>query len=325
MIDDETPDLFSWNEAEKESGRNPGSSVPAEPALLIDAFSQIFRAFFAIRALNNCKGEPVNALFVFTRLLLQLEQEHPGRCGAMLFDCGKVPFRLALNPEYKANRPPMPEELRVQMPKIEEMSAAFGWRSLRMNDYEADDLAGAFAAVIPGEVLIVTGDKDLSSLVDDRVKLLKPGFKGGFDLFDRGAVIAKFGVPPELIPDYLALVGDTADNIPGVPGIGPKTAAALLNEYGAVESWYEGGTPKFAGSKQEKKLAGMQELLKRNLALVRLKTELPPGFADWKTVLQRDLPDWEKIARLCAENNFNSLQKEIPFPFPEIKEEGELF
>ena len=248
-------------------------------AVLIDAYSQIFRSFYAVRALSDPKGRPVNALYIFTKLLLCLEREHPGNTGAMLFDCGKVDFRLKIAPGYKANRPPMPDELKQQMPAIREMAESFGWPLLSAENYEADDLIGGFARAFPGEVLIVTSDKDLSQLIDDRVAILAPakGPGGGFTRRGEKEVLEKFGVGPELIADYLALVGDSSDNIPGVPGIGPKSAAALLNERGPVEAWID-DPGKLAGSRFAAKLAGQEELLRNNLVLVRLRTPCPRRF-----------------------------------------------
>ena len=282
-----------------------------DTAILIDAYSQIFRAFYAIRQLNDPKGRPVNALYVFTRLLLNIEKEYPGKCGAMLFDCGQVQFRQEIAPDYKANRPPMPEDLKTQMPAIREMAEAFGWRLLSCEGYEADDLIGGFARCCPGDVRIISSDKDLSQLVNDRTQLLVPGSKSGFMIRGTEEVKEKFGVPPALIADYLALVGDSSDNIPGVPGIGPKSAAAILNELGAIESWC--GSPEIIEkSKFAKKLSGTEELLKKNLILVRLRTELPECFSDWQSQLVRKAPDWQKIAAICREYAFSAILKELP-------------
>lgn len=281
--------------------------------VLIDAYSQIFRSFYAIRHLTSSKGEPVNALFVFTRLLLDLAKKYPSERGAMLFDCGKVAFRLKLNPEYKANRPPMPEELATQMPWIKLMAEAFGWPLVSCPNYEADDLAGAFSlAEKTDDVRIVSSDKDLSQLVNDRVKLVSPGNGNSGAFVERGPqeVKEKFGVVPELIPDYLALVGDSSDNIPGVPGIGPKSAAELLNACGPIETWLD-DPEKITLEKHRKKLAGQEELLRKNLQLVRLRCELPPELAAPATLARR-APNYAKIAELCRRFEFNKILRELP-------------
>ena len=295
--------------------------------VLIDAYSQIFRSFFAIRQLTTSKGEPVNALFVFTRLLLDLAKKYPSKRGAMLFDCGKVEFRLKLNPEYKANRPPMPDELKTQMPWIKEMAEAFGWPLVSCPDYEADDLAGAFAlAEKSDDVRIVSADKDLSQLVDDRIKLVSPGHGNTGAFVERGVaeVKEKFGVPPELIPDYLALVGDSSDNIPGVPGIGPKSAAEILNSFGKIETWLD-DPQKITIEKYRKKLEGQNELLRKNLGLVRLRCEVPPELTAPDTLVRRE-PDYAKIAGLCRRFEFNKILRELPeAPKPEADDALPLF
>ena len=292
-----------------------------DTVVLIDAYSQIFRSFYAVRSLNDPKGRPVNALYIFTKLLLGLEKEYPGNSGAMLFDCGKVRFRLEVAPDYKANRPPMPDDLKSQMPAIREMAEAFGWPLLSAENYEADDLIGGFARTCDKEVLIVTSDKDLSQLIDERISILAPaqGSASGFTLRKAEEVFEKFGVPPHLVADYLALVGDSSDNIPGVPGIGPKSAAALLNEFGPIESWDEDFS-NLAKSKFAAKLSGMQELLKKNLVLVRLKTTLPDEFTNLEKTLARRSPDWQKIANLCQEYSFNGILKDLPCK-PEVPAE----
>ena len=294
-----------------------------ENVVLIDAYSQIFRSFYAVRVLKDPQGRPVNALYIFTKLLLGIEKEYPGNTGAMLFDCGKVKFRLEVAPEYKANRPPMPDDLKSQMPAIRDMAAAFGWPLLSAENYEADDLIGGFAQACTEKVLIVTSDKDLSQLVNERISILAPakGSSGGFAVRQEAEVVEKFGVKPELVADYLALVGDSSDNIPGVSGIGPKSAAALLNEFGPIESWGE-HFEKLSGSKFAAKLNGCGELLKNNLILVRLKTELPAEFQDLKKTLVRRTPDWQKIAQLCQEYAFNAILKDLPCQ-PETQPEPE--
>ena len=284
----------------------------ARTMVLIDAYSQIFRAFFAIRMLTNAKGEPVNAAFVFTRLLLQLEKSYPSEAGAMLFDCGKVKFRTGILPEYKANRPPMPEELASQIPLIKRIAAAFGWPLLQHEDWEADDLIGGLAGRFADyAVKIVSSDKDLSQLIDDRVEMLIPSGSGaGFERRGREEVGRKFGVGPELIVDYLALLGDASDNIPGVAGIGPKGAADLLNTFGPAQEWMD-DIEKLAASKYYKKLQPQLETLARNRRLIRLRTELPEDMP-LAAAPRRTAPDWAEIAAICRENQFNSILRELP-------------
>ena len=302
--------------------------------VLVDAYSQIYRAFYAIRMLTNSLGKPVNAAFVFTKFLLQLEKNHSSAYGAMLFDCGKVPFRLALNPEYKANRPPMPDPLKQQIPLIREIAEAFGWELLQYEGFEADDLIGGMArrySDMPVE--IVSSDKDLSQLIDERIFMLVPaGSSGGFEIRDAAAVKAKFGVAPEMMIDYLALLGDASDNIPGVPGVGPKRAVEFLAQLGAAEKWLNDPSVIDPASTAGKKLLPELETIRRNRELIRLRTELPETLDKDEPPVRRE-PDWKKITRICQENQFKSILKELPeikeeLPEPEVAEEeffGDLF
>lgn len=300
----------------------------SEPLILVDAYSQIFRAFYAIRQLTNSKGEPTNAIFVFTRLLLKLQEEYPSERGALLFDCGKVGFRLALAPDYKANRPPMPEELKVQIPAIRELAAAFGWPLLEEPEYEADDLIAAFARSASGPVRIVSSDKDLAQLVTQEVRMLVPGLKNGFD--ERGVpqVKEKFDVTPELIVDYLALIGDSSDNIPGVPGVGPKTAAQILNACGPAETWLD-DLGRIDNPKLRAKLEGHLDVIRKNRKLITLRDDLPPRYADPAGHLRRTAPDWTKIRAICEEAELKSILRELPESRPSAPEpkmvQDELF
>lgn len=289
--------------------------------LLIDAYSQIFRCYYAITYLSNSRGEPTNALFAFTRLLLNLEKEFRGCDGALLFDCGKPAFRLELAPDYKAGRPPMPEDLRFQMPLIREMAEAFGWPLLQKENYEADDLIGGFATgALPGEceVFVVTSDKDLAQLVRPGVTWLAPDRKNsGFEKRGVPGVIEKFGVPPERLVDYLSLLGDSSDNIPGVPGIGGKTAARLLADGRSLDQVLAdpaaaGASPRIAEALKEH--AGRIAV---NRQLIRLRCDLPEEFADRGQTLKRHQPDWAEIAELCRAQDLKSLLKELPEEFRE--------
>lgn len=283
-----------------------------EELILIDAYSQIFRAFYAIRQLTNSRGEPTNAVHVFARLLLNIHKEYPQGGGAMLFDCGKVQFRKNLNPEYKANRPPTPEALQAQIPVIRELAESFGWPLLSEPEYEADDLAAAFARSATGKVKIISSDKDLAQLVNERITMLVPASgKGGFEERGIAEITAKYQVPPELIVDYLSLLGDSSDNIPGVPGIGAKGAAQLLNTYGPIMGILE-HPEKVAGSSFAKKLAGQQELIQRNIKLIKLRDDLPERFTPLDKVLTRRAPDWGKIAEIARKMELNSFLRDLP-------------
>lgn len=189
----------------------------AAPLLLIDSYSQIYRGYYAIRALTTAQGIPSNAVFAMTKLLMKLKEEYEGYEGAFVFDKGRPAQRMALAPAYKANRPPMPDDLRSQLEIIRDMIHAFGWNIIEWDGAEADDLIAAAAANFTDrKVLIVSSDKDISQVIDERVEMLVPDHDGkGFTRRGIEETIAKFGVKPSAIVDYLALIGDSSDNIPG--------------------------------------------------------------------------------------------------------------
>ena len=276
--------------------------------LLVDAFSQIFRGYFAVRALSTAAGTPTNAVFALTKLLMKLQQEYGDCDGAFVFDKGKCTARLELAPDYKANRPSMPEDLRVQLEPIRNLIRAFGWPIVEAEGFEADDLIGAAAKAETGrEVLILSSDKDLSQLIDDRVKMLVPDRDGkGLLIRDMAATHEKFGVPPEGIVDYLSLIGDSSDNIPGVEGVGPKTAAALIGQFGSIEAMLaEPG--KIAKENLRNKITASRERLERNRKLIRLNFDAPLEGADFT----KSEPDYGKIRTLAEEAELKSILKEL--------------
>ncbi len=215
---------------------NPSVPLPLH-WLLLDGHNLAYRAYFAIPSLSTRDGRPTNALLGFIRILDKLRARwKPDRLAAA-FDAGLPEHRLQALPEYKANRPPMPETLRPQLDWIAEYLTLAGIPVHRQPGEEADDVLASWAfraSRTGGEALIVSSDKDLMQLVDDRIRLVSPAHPD--DLLDREAVFRKTGVPPDRIVDWLALTGDTADNIPGVPGVGPKTAAQLLEQFGSLDA-----------------------------------------------------------------------------------------
>jgi DNA polymerase I len=210
---------------------------------LIDGSAQFYRAYFAIRGLSTSRGLPTNATYGFTTMLRKLYQdEQPERIG-ISFDLPAPTFRHEEYKEYKATRRQMDDELKVQLPYVRRVCEAFRLPVLELSGWEADDVIATLArqAVEQGyKVLVVSGDKDLLQLVTDDVLVLNPGREGaGSTLYDRAGVEEKFGVPPERVVDVLALVGDSVDNVPGVPGIGDKGARDLIREYGSLEGALE--------------------------------------------------------------------------------------
>ncbi|MEN9772679.1 MAG: polymerase [Pseudomonadota bacterium] len=224
---------------------NPGEQDPAqtlpERLLLIDASSFLYRAFHALPDLRTRTGLPTGALTGMVNMLRRVQTEWPAKHIACVFDPKGPTFRDAIYPEYKANRSSMPEDLAAQIPAIFKAVRALGWPLVVIDGVEADDVIGTLAHQATAQGLptvIVTGDKDLTQLVNDSVVLIDTMSRDGgpAKVSDRAAVIEKFGVPPERIVDYLTLVGDTVDNVPGVEKVGPKTAAKWLQEYGSLDA-----------------------------------------------------------------------------------------
>lgn len=274
--------------------------------VLIDAYAQIYRSFYAVRGLSNPRGELVNALFGIARLLLNLENSLPSSHGAVVFDRGKPARRMELCPEYKAQRPPMPDELRRQVSPIREWLQAFGWPVLEQEGAEADDLIAAVAAVreeLPVEIL--SHDKDLAQLVAPDVAMLHSVKGEQWDRVGPAEVEAKFGVPAAALGDYLSLLGDSSDNIRGVDGVGPKTAAKLLQEYGSIEG-IQAHLADIASLRLREKLQAAGELLARNRELVRLDLRLP---TDWTGLegIRRQAPDWDLIKKMAMDEGFKSM------------------
>ncbi len=210
--------------------------MAASRLLLVDASSYLFRAYHALPALNNRHGQPTGVLFGVLTMLRKLLREQPSDYLGVVFDAPGPTFRAERFADYKANRPSMPPELAAQIQPLHTTIRAMGLPLLCVPGVEADDVIGTLArqaAQMGWEVLIITGDKDLAQLVDERITLLDTMNN---TRLDADGVRAKFGVPPEAMADYLALMGDTSDNIPGVPGVGPKTAARWLQQYGSLDA-----------------------------------------------------------------------------------------
>ena len=205
-----------------------------KPLILVDGSSYLFRAFYGIKApLTAPNGMRTNAIHGVLNMLDSLRKTYDPEYMAVVFDAKGKTFRNDLYAEYKANRPPMPEELREQIEPLLEMIKAQGYPLLIVPDVEADDVIGTLATQYKGKVIISTGDKDMAQLVTEDVHLINTMSKSYYDI---QGVIDKYGVPPERIRDYLTLMGDTSDNISGVPKVGPKTAVKWLNQYGSLEN-----------------------------------------------------------------------------------------
>lgn len=280
--------------------------------LLVDAYAQIFRGFYALPLMTNSKGEYTNAIFAFSRFLLQMEKAESATYGAVVFDLGRCVKRLEILPEYKANRSPTPEELKAQVPGIREMIAAFGFPILESEGIEADDLIAVLAANFADfKVGVVSADKDLAQMIDERVEMLIPQGKGkGFAKMGVAEVVAKFAVRPDQIVDYLSLIGDSSDNIPGVPGVGPKTAAKLLAAHNSIDEMLS-NTDAIANEKLRAKIADASEILRKNIKLIKLDTTSPDDSWHLVDKITRAEPDWNKIAKLADDYELKGFKKDF--------------
>jgi DNA polymerase-1 len=285
--------------------------MPARDRIvLVDGYDQIYRSYYAIRGLTAPDGQPTNALYGMVRFLLNLDTALPHDVGALVLDKGKPRQRLELLPEYKATRPPMPDGLRCQLAPIRTWARALGWPLLEAEGYEADDLIAAVVAACAGStVAILSHDKDLGQLIRPGVCLLQAGPKGALIQIGHDEITGKFGVPPEQLRDYLALVGDSSDNIPGVPGVGAKTAAMLLNRFGSVAVILQ-NLDQIERPAIREALAASVEILRRNRLLITLNETLPPS---WQGLdgLRRGTPDWQALLALAQEFGFRSLMSEL--------------
>lgn len=291
--------------------------------ILIDGNSLVHRAFHAIPPLTTGTGQHTNAVYGFTTMFLRLlEDERPDYL-AVAFDKGKVTFRHGEFEDYKANRTETPDELRSQFPLVKELLEAYRVPIFEQEGYEADDLLGTLARKAEAEgfsVLIVSGDRDVLQLVSPRVTVLftRRGISE-LEVMDAGAVEEYLGVPPEQVADYKGLVGDQSDNIPGVPGIGPKTATKLLKEFENLEeilSDLEGVRQKGVRSKLEEYCE--QARLSKRLATIVCDIPLD---VDWEE-LQRKEPDWDAVTSLFRELEFRSLLQRVAPDLPVQVETG---
>ena len=293
------------------------SPPPKQPLILIDASGWLFRAFYALPPLTSPQGEPTGAVRGIGAMLRKLMKDYAPERIAVVFDHGDKTFRNDLYADYKANRMETPEDLSKQFPAILDMIRAMGFLLLMVPDVEADDVIGTLTqqAVAQGEdVLIVTSDKDMAQLVGERVALLDTMKNRRLD---PAGVEEKFGVPPERIVDYLALMGDTSDNIPGVAGVGEKTAAKLIKEHGSLDGVVQ-AAPEIKGKLGENIRAGLAQLpMSRELTRIRCDVELPVTL----TQLRMTAPDNRKLKALYERLGFRQWAEELQAPSSQGMEE----
>jgi DNA polymerase-1 len=249
--------------------------------LLVDGFNLIYRCYFALPELTRSDGYPTGALHGWVKSLWKLADQEKPEATLVFFDLGGAQDRLAIHPEYKAQREEMPEALRQQIEPIKSLTRAMGLVGIEQDGVESDDLLAAQAVALANmghEVIVVSSDKDFAQIVSDQIKMMLPppaaNPKLGWRSLDRAGVLEKFGVPPTQIADYLALIGDTSDNIPGINGVGPKTASKWLAEWGNLEGVIAHAA-ELKPDRFREPVAQEAEKLRRNLKLTTLNLSLP--------------------------------------------------
>ncbi|WP_298396021.1 DNA polymerase I [uncultured Azonexus sp.] len=285
--------------------------------LLVDGSSYLYRAYHALPDLRNPAGEPTGALYGVLNMLRRLESDHKADYKAVVFDAKGKTFRDDWYPEYKAHRPPMPDDLRAQIEPIHAAIAAAGWPVLCIDGVEADDVIGTLAtkAAADGiDTLISTGDKDLTQLVGPHVRWYNTMSE---EMLDTTGVEAKFGVPPSLIVDYLALVGDTVDGVPGVAKCGPKTAVKWLTQYGSLDA-IVANADKISGVVGQN-LRDHLDFLPLGKKLVTVVCDLPDLPAP--TALTATARDRDTLRELYTRYNFRTWTRELDNDAPSASEE----
>ncbi|HKK44448.1 MAG TPA: 5'-3' exonuclease H3TH domain-containing protein, partial [Balneolaceae bacterium] len=265
---------------------------------LLDGMALAYRAHYAFISshLKNSEGIPTGPILGFANTLEKMLEEHQPSHIAVAWDTHEPTFRHEMDDDYKANRPPQPEELKIGIPLIKEMVDAYGIENVQQHGYEADDIIGTIADRANAEdveVYLVTPDKDFMQLVHDHIMMYKPDNQnGGFNIIDREGVKDYFGVYPEKVIDVLAILGDTSDNVPGVKGIGKKGAPKLINKYGSLEAAIEDAP----NMKSKRHREGLQEYAEEAMhakEMVTIKTDVPDTIK-WED-LEWEGPNKEKL------------------------------
>ena len=283
--------------------------MSASRLLLVDGTGLLYRSFYAIPELSTRDGRPTNAVFGFIRALTQVTELWAPTHVGVVFDAGRPAKRLALLPSYKAQRPTMPDPLREQIPVVEDYLERADTAWCLREGQEADDLIAALAESVPAccdSVLIATSDKDMYQLVTEKVRIVPLSGKG--PAMGRAEVRAKTGVEPGQVGDWLSLTGDSSDNIPGVPGVGAKTAAKLLGVYGSLAGLWA-HVDEVESDKLREALLEHRAAVTRNRELVRLCDDLPLPL-EWDAMrVGRAAPD--RLLPLFEDLEFHSMARSL--------------
>ncbi len=292
--------------------------------LLVDGHYYLYRSFFAIRGLTNSKGEPTNAIYGFVKALRRMLKDLRPDYAAVIWDAGLPERRTQLQPDYKQHRDEMPDDLEVQQEPIQEIVPLLGVASVFLENHEADDLIASYVVKARKEgieCVVATNDKDILQMVRDGVSIYSTAKadvgegNGGFKLLGIPEVTAKWGVEPSLIADVLALTGDSADNIPGVPGVGGKTAAKWINQYGSLDAILVGSG---LDPKVREKVEASRAQIESNRAMVALDLDLPLPLPIHGMKVSPQYPELVEALRRCE---FRSLTAEVEREAAEMKPE----
>lgn len=273
--------------------------------ILIDALAMIYRAFYAVAGLATSAGRPTNAVFGFIKMLAQINRVWQPTHELVVFDGGIPEERRKMLAQYKAQRPPMPDQLRAQLPDIEEYLSSAMIKSARLEGKEADDVLASAAASAESsglETLVATSDKDLMQIVGGHIAMIVPGKIE--EKIGPEAILRKTGVKPSQIVEWLALVGDSSDNIPGVPGIGAKTAANLLNEWGSLNEMYN-HLDRIKSDKIRGRLEASRPDVTRNIQIITLDKNIQLPFIPGDLTVKP--PDTERLRSFYTRMEFHSL------------------
>ena len=276
---------------------------PAPQLFLIDGNSLVYRAFFALpESISTSKGQPTNAIFGFASMLVKIISEYGANPTLVVWDAG-MSGREEVYDEYKAGRRERPDLLAEQWPYMHPLVDAFGYENVKVPGYEADDVIATLAGKARErgfDVMVVTGDRDLFQLVEPGVRVMATG-RGITDtkIYDRDAVVDRYGIPPEQIPDFVGLKGDTSDNIPGVPGIGEKTASQLLQEWGSLEGVLD-NIESISGAKRKQNLSEHAEDARISKQLATAVRDVDVADIDLEHVAARE-PDRSRLRETFRE------------------------
>ena len=298
--------------------------------LLVDGHYYLYRSFYAIRGLRNARGEPTNAIYGYAKALRKMLADLKPDLAAVIWDAGLPERRTTLQPDYKQNRTDMPDDLRPQEDWLQTNMPLFGFGSVSVSNTEADDLIASYARAASAdgaEVIIATNDKDILQLTCGNIRIYSTAKSdagsAGFRLLGVPEVHKKWGVLPSQIADVLALTGDSSDNIPGVPGVGEKTAVSLITTHGTVENLLA-HTDSIPNTRLRGKIATSRELITANREMVRLDEDLPLPVP-WESFQIR--PKYPELIQALRDCGFKGLLREVESEAPSTLPPGqqELF